>query len=35
MFQKQVMAEQWYYQDMQYVAVKNQDLFKIKKKKGY
>ena len=28
------MVEQWYYQDVQYVAVKNQDLLKIKRQKG-
>ena len=28
MFQKQVTVEQWYYQNVQYVAVKNQDLLK-------
>ena len=29
------MVEQWYYQNVQYVAVKNQDLLKIKKQKDY
>ena len=27
------MVEQWYYQNVQYVVVKNQDLLKIKKQK--
>ena len=34
-FQKQVMVEQCYYQVVQYVIVKNQDLLKTKKQKGY
>ena len=34
-FQIQVMVEQWYYQNVQYVVVKNQDLLKIKKQKDY
>ena len=29
------MVEQWYYQNGQYVVVKNQDLLKIKKQKDY
>ena len=29
------MVEQWYYQNVQYVIVKNQDLLKIKKQKEY
>ena len=29
------MVEQWCYQNVQYVVVKNQDLSKIKKQKGY
>ena len=28
-------VEQWYYQKVQYVIVKNQDLLKIKKQKDY
>ena len=28
-------GKQWYYQNVQYVVVKNQDLLKIKKQKGY
>ena len=28
------MVKQWYYLNAQYVVVKNQDLLKIKKKKG-
>ena len=28
------MVEQWYYQNVQYVIVKNQDLLKTKKQKG-
>ena len=32
---KEVMAEQWYYQNVQYVIVKNKDLLKIKKQKNY
>ena len=28
-------VEQWYYQNVQYVIVKNQDLLKIKKQKDY
>ena len=32
---KQVMVEQWYYQNIQYAIVKNQDLLKIQKQKGY
>ena len=34
-FQKRVMVEQFYYQNVQYVIVKNQDLSKIKKQKEY
>ena len=34
-FQKEVMVEQCYYQIVQYVIVKNQDLLKIKKQKDY
>ena len=34
-FQKQVTVGQWYYQNAQYVVVKNQDLLKIKKQKDY
>ena len=34
-FQKQVMVEQWYYQNVQYAVVKNQHLLKTKKQKGY
>ena len=30
-FQKQVMVEQWYYQNVQCAVVKYQDLLKIKK----
>ena len=30
-----VMVEQWYYQNVPYVAVKNQTLLKIKKQKDY
>ena len=30
-----VMVEQWYYQNVQYVTVKNQDLLKIKRRKDY
>ena len=33
-FQKQVMVQQ-YYQNVQYVVVKNQNLLKIKKQKNY
>ena len=32
---KQLMVEQWYYQNIQYAIVKNQDLLKIQKQKGY
>ena len=32
---KKVMVEQCYYQNVQYVAVINQDLVKIKKQKDY
>ena len=28
------MVEQWYYENVQYVIVKNQDLLKNKKQKG-
>ena len=28
------MVEQWYYQNVQYVIAKNQDLLKTKKQKG-
>ena len=34
-FLKQLIIEQWYYQNVQYVVVKNQDLSKIKKQKDY
>ena len=34
-FSKQVMVEQWYYQNVIYVIVKNQGLSKIKKQKSY
>ena len=34
-FRVVVMAGQWYYQNVQYVVVKNQDLLKIKKQKDY
>ena len=30
-----VMVKQWYYQNVQYAVVKNQDLLKIKKQKDY
>ena len=30
-FQNQVTIEQWYYQNVQYAVVKNQDLLKTKK----
>ena len=30
-----VMMKQWYYQNVQYVVVKNQYLLKIKKQKDY
>ena len=33
LFQKQITIEEWYYQNVQYVEVKNQDLLKIKKQK--
>ena len=29
------MVNQWYYQNVQYVEVKNQDLLKIKKQKDF
>ena len=29
------MVKQWYYQNVQYAEVKNQDLLEIKKQKGY
>ena len=32
---EQVMVEQWYYQNLQYMAVKNQDSLKTKKQKDY
>ena len=32
---KQVIIEQWYYQNVQYAIVKNQDLLRIKKQNGY
>ena len=32
---KKRTVEQWYYQNAQYVVVKNQDLLKIKKQKHY
>ena len=28
-------AKQWYYQNVQYAKIKNQDLLKIKKQKDY
>ena len=31
----QVMVKQWYYQNVQYVVVKNQDLLNIEKQKDY
>ena len=34
-FQKQVMLEQCYYQIVQYLKIKNQDLSKIKRQKDY
>ena len=34
-FQIQVTVEQQYYQDVQYVVVKNQDLLKIRNQKDY
>ena len=30
-----VTVEQWYYQNVQYATVKNQDLLKIKKQRDY
>ena len=33
--QKITMVKQWYYQNVQYVVVKNQDLLKKKKKVEY
>ena len=30
-----VMVKQWYYPNVQYAAVKNQDVLKIKKQKYY
>ena len=32
---KIVMVGQWYYQNVQYAVVKNQDLLKIKNQKDY
>ena len=32
---KKTMVEHWYYQNVQYVVVKNQNLLKIKKQKDY
>ena len=32
---KQVMLEQWYYQHVQYIIVKNHDLLKTKKQKDH
>ena len=29
------MVKQWYYRNVQYAAVKNEDLLKIKKQKDY
>ena len=29
------MVEQWYYQNVQYAVVRNQDLLKAKKQKDY
>ena len=34
-FRVLVMVKQWYDQDVQYAAVKNQDSLKIKKQKDY
>ena len=34
-FQKQIMVEQCYYQNVQYVEIKNQDLLKTKKQKDH
>ena len=34
-FQKQVTVEHWYYQNVQYAVVKNQDLLNMKKQKDY
>ena len=34
-FRVLVMVKQWYYQNVQYAAVKNQDSLKIKKQKDY
>ena len=34
-FQMLVMVGQWYYQNVQYVVIKNQDLLKIKKQNDY
>ena len=34
-FQKKITVEQWYYQNVRYMVVKNQDLLKIKKQKDY
>ena len=33
-FQIQVTVEQWYYQNVQYVVVKDRDLFKNQEAKG-
>ena len=30
-----VSVKQWYYQNVQYAVIKNQDLLKIKKQKDY
>ena len=32
---KTTNVEKWYYQNVQYAVVKNQDLLKINKQKGY
>ena len=34
-FRVVVMVGQWYYQNVQYAVVKNQDLLKIKNQKDY
>ena len=33
-FQKLIMLKQWYYQNVLYIVLKNQDLLKNKKQKG-
>ena len=33
-FQKLIMVKQWYYQNVLYIVLKNQDLLKNKKQKG-